>query len=828
MGICASKLTITPAPSRESTPGADLGDSSSSLEGRETLPRAQTRLHRSDAQSVATTTSRTVARTKTPSSPMGGLSAEHVLDHGRPALALPDDETIAQLIDDAVFSSSSEADWTILQSMARSAAPGGSGKHKLYKQTVSSKRVRMLGFAELTEDAPGIAKRSARVWLQASRFTDLDVALSHAMRAKQRGGAMHKVPSFTLGKDGVARAVNTEGGPGTRNETAERIASAVRVYRVSCLDPSSGDSEHLLLSTGPGISGRGGRTLHVQTLRGMVPPQLLLPGAESALLRHLLEERIAHDADQGGALSICPVAARAIGLAASSPSAPGGTSEEEVVVEARLTGEGVTLWQVFERPKGRPGVLAIGEVLTPRSASKTAVSQVLPFSRAASQVHLGEQVHEGRIGPVLMCIASHTAAVHEGDVTRLQFVPLHDAMEPPGTARNGRSSTSDGVDVILSAGLDPYHDARAVAEMDVASVILNAESSETPAVVDDTVSVGTVLSFSKRQPIVPVPAADVASRMMGLDGAPRSTPFEPRSESSLAPGARLVKFVMRRVQGREGSAKLFRINAVDPAVGDERSVFCSVGAEDGWSKHGIVPLDPLVPARVLASLDEQDLLVHVLEERVVYSELLQRWWGREAVLWGDPIALETQLTQIASGRTTPEAASSVVNVVKGTPLSVVRQAIQALTPPASDSSSAMSPLSFGPCCARGVGCTERGESKLFVLEARLSGEAVTIRMVNPPPGAYGALLDSETRSKALNLESRRMVGRLKHPPAPLVLSLDTLLSECKVFIDHGRVAQALLKCVSRVSLEREDGGDLGSELGEGKWRLQLPSEPSNL
>ncbi|CAE7938702.1 unnamed protein product, partial [Symbiodinium sp. KB8] len=185
---------------------------------------------------------------------------------------LPSDAVISAMLAEAV-QMARDSDYTQLTTVARSAFPDkATGTRFLVPKIVSTKRVRILGMAADNDESAASSRRTARVWVQAER---LDVA------------------SAGYGRDAVGAFVHD----------AALIANAARVYRVQVMDPSSDTETSVIVSTGPGGHGGSGAVL---SLRGLVPPALLEPPAERALLAHLCEERTAHHDGAGGRLDLEP------------------------------------------------------------------------------------------------------------------------------------------------------------------------------------------------------------------------------------------------------------------------------------------------------------------------------------------------------------------------------------------------------------------------------------------------------------------------------------------------------------------------------------------
>jgi hypothetical protein len=407
-----------------------------------------------------------------------------------------------------------------------------------------------------------------------------------------------------------------------------------------------------------------------------------------------------------------------------------------------------------------------------------------------------------------------------------------------------RAAVADGLAIKDSAGVDVWRDTWLIAEADLAAVSDGPFLEELPAAADpDAADHRTITSHTRRKPLLPTPMAAKRATLLGLDGAPRSSPFEPRAGTGSASGAGRVRLVARPVDARADAAgdvgSIIRVSTVDPASSQERHGFFSIGGTDKARAGalGVAALDGVVPSHLLASGVSDTLVSHILENRIVYTEMVARWWSREALLWVEMDRVRAGLEAIAASADKAKDFADIIAFEDGTDAAdLAGKAVFTVSPFATTAPE--QPLTIAPALARGLGMMAplpggtdeivagmpaEAESRLFVVEARCAGDSVVLRLVNTAEGAAAALKAS-SRVSAVGLAERSMVGSLATPPPVLVIKLNTAYSASGADLRDVAVTTALLAATERVALVRTDGGSAptdGSEPEAGTWKLQL-------
>ena len=733
----------------------------------------------------------------------------------------------------------SDSDYVKIHSVARSAMPDKeTGTRFLVPKMISMKRVRILGLAAEHDESAASSRRTARVWVQAERL-DIGAAVRRVRQGNTGGrktGAMHKVPSFTM-STGQRKDLPAAGVSGSRDavrdDAAAHIERTVRVYRIVCTDPSAEREDVMVVTTGPGRRGAAaeGRR-QVLSLRGLVPEALLEPTMEHALVAHLCEERTAHKAGAGSSLDLLAVSARSTGLKVKGA--------DEVVVEAKCDGETISVWRVLRDEEGNAVAAAGGDAPVPL---------VLRLQTAAEQVGGDALLANGDVTGVLLAVASRTvvAAPAPGETRRqLRLVPVGKevAAEARAAAAAAEATAAARTVVRTEDGNDVWRDTWDVAEADIAAVLDGPFPTDKPLAADpDGPRSRPIHSHTRRQPMVPTPFASKRATLMGLDGGPRSSPYEPKVGTGFASGSGRVKLVARALQAREegepnalvpaaegATPSLIWVTSVDPASSQERCAAFTTGASPvSAAAGGAAAVDGVVPRDLASPSALLGLVTHLLDDRVVYSELAARWWRREALRWPQLDAVADALRALRDGA----AASSVETVVAmqgGDAASMARSALPCVVPFESKQ-----PLTLTPALARAQGLSAAvgdepstgtptgAESRIFVVEARCAGDAILVRLVNPPAGTVGAL-KSSSRVKRIGLKERSMVGELATPPAALLVPLAAAQQATGTAGMDVPIRSVLLSVAERVCLVRDCDGDApsdGVEPEEGKFFLRL-------
>lgn len=748
-----------------------------------------------------------------------------------------------------------DSDYMQLTTVARSAfSDKATGARFLVPKIVSTKRVRILGMVADNDESAAASRRTARVWVQAER---LDVATAvrringsslggGGVGGRSRGtGAMRSIPSFTMSAKNAAPKPAAQ--PAVADE-ASLIANAARVYRVQVMDPGSDKEASVIVSTGPG--GRGGSGV-VVSLRGLVPAVLLEPSAERALLAHLCEERTAHHDGVGGRLQLEPIVARSVGLQAGN-GAPPDCEAGEFVVEAKCDGATVSAWLVTRDSDGDTSASAGGSAPVPL---------VMDIGAAADKAGVSHALSDGDVTGALLAMAGRVALRRTaGAKQQLVLVAVGEgegegAAAEAAVAESSRD-TEEGV-VLTEDGTDACRDTWEVAEADLKAVAPGPFSEATAACADESGAVGAMLhSHTRRQPMVPTPWASKRATLLGLDGAPRSSPFEPRAGTGSASGSGRVRLVVRTPpmkpagqagaltpaagassedDGHDGQVTLMCVSSVDPASSQERQSYFSIGATPESAAAGGAPsVDAVFPTALLAGHSVQALSTHMLDDRLAYSELASRWWRREALLWPQMKAVAGALEAIAADGTTASSHAAAVRFSGASDAAAASAAASAALFTAAEFNPSGQPLTLTPALARGVGLSgaaegeaapPSAETRQFVVEARCAGNSVLFRLVNLPAGALRALKAS-SRVRSGGLLDRPIVGRLGTPPPALIVPLaETLRATGLHSLDSGLNA-ALLAAAERVALVRTDaapaeGDDTPAEPESGTFELRL-------
>ena len=869
MGLCSSSpAAVSPHPRR-----AGSGDGSSTAQKTAALAPAP-QPGSTGATATANASAQSVAVADAPSAGTGGHGSGSTAAAVQPAQAsaapapssargkppkqavLPSDAVISAMLAEAV-QMARDSDYTQLTTVARSAFPDkATGTRFLVPKIVSTKRVRILGMAADNDESAASSRRTARVWVQAER---LDVASAvrringsslagGSVGGRSRGtGAMRSVPSFTMSAKGAAPKPAAQ--PAALDEAA-LIANAARVYRVQVMDPSSDTETSVIVSTGPGGHGGSGAVL---SLRGLVPPALLEPPAERALLAHLCEERTAHHDGAGGRLDLEPVSARSVGLQAGS-GAPAGCEASEFVVEAKCDGATVSAWLVMRDSDGDTSATAGGTAPVPL---------VLDLETAARKAGASHALSDGDVTGALLAVAGRVALRKAAGAKQELLVVAVGEGEGEGAAAQAAAAESsrdleEGV-VLTEDGIDACRDTWEVAEADLKAVASGPFSEAAPPAAEDSEAFGAMVhSHTRRQPMVPTPWASKRATLLGLDGGPRSSPFEPRAGTGSASGSGRVRLVVRAppmkpageagalepteaVTGAdvelEGHVALLRVSSVDPASSQERHSYFSIGATPESAAAGGAPsVDSVFPAALLTGPSVQALATHMLDDRLAYSELAARWWRREALLWPQMPSTAKALAAVAADGTTAASHAPVVRFSGATDAAAVSAMAAGALFSVQEFASAGQPLTLTPALARGIGLSGAGdeaavpssaESRQFVIEARCAGSSVVLRLVNLPAGALRALKAS-SRVRSGGLLDRPIVGRLAQPPPALVVPLtEALLATGMHSLDAG-LNSVLLGAAERVALVRTDsaptaGDDSPAEPEAGTFELRLVS-----